>query len=302
MHPFVALMRTYCIDYTNSHDQSLYDEIMEPDYVVHINGLDLVRSSSYSRAVTALFDVAPGLGLVVHELVLNGDRLCMHFSEHGAFPGADGPVLACWRGIGLYKWNGERLTENYVEQDYLSMQAQLAAGPPHPLTPPHLDPWVTTQPVAADPAAEAVVRSWLSRGDLADVDRLEADDGRTGAPYAPILDVQEVTVNDLFSAGTTVPFHVTQHGTYRGGLGPEHDGHVGEAATLNVVGIARVEAKRVTQVDAVTTRMLAADGLAGTRSMARGEPLVPRVGPDHAQGGHEALGSRGQGRGGPPDG
>ena len=43
MHPFVALMRTYCIDYTNSHDQSLYDEIMEPDYVVHISGFDLRR-------------------------------------------------------------------------------------------------------------------------------------------------------------------------------------------------------------------------------------------------------------------
>ena len=36
MDPFVALMRTYCIDYTNSHDLSVCDSIMEPDYVVHI--------------------------------------------------------------------------------------------------------------------------------------------------------------------------------------------------------------------------------------------------------------------------
>ena len=86
MHPFVALMRTYCIDYTNSHDQSLYDEIMEPDYVVHISGFDLERDGLYSRSVTDLFGRAPGLGLVVHEFVLNGDRLCMRFSEHAAMP------------------------------------------------------------------------------------------------------------------------------------------------------------------------------------------------------------------------
>src|SRR5688572_19572282 len=142
MHPFVALMRKYCIDYTNSHDQSLYDEIMEPDYVVNINGAQLLRSTTYSDAVTTLFAMTPGLGLVVHELVLNGDRLCMHFSEHAALPAGQGRALACWRGIGLYKWNGKRLTENYVEQDYLAMQAQVASGEPHPLTPPHLDPWV----------------------------------------------------------------------------------------------------------------------------------------------------------------
>jgi hypothetical protein len=66
MHPFVALMRKYCIDYTNSHDQSLYDEIMEPAYVVHINGLSLVRSTTYAQAVRQIFDAAPGLGIVVH--------------------------------------------------------------------------------------------------------------------------------------------------------------------------------------------------------------------------------------------
>ena len=262
MHPFVALMRKYCIDYTNSHDQSLYDEIMEPDYVVHINGMDLVRSTTYSDAVTAIFEAAPGLGLVVHELVLNGDRLCMHFSEHGAFPAGDGRALACWRGIGLYKWNGRRLTENYVEQDYFAMQEQLRTGQPHPLTPPHLDPWVLTEVVAADPAAEQVVREWLAKGDLAAAGAVEIDDTRTAVPYEPVLDVDAVTVNDLFSAGAAVPFHVTLAGTYRGGLGAALDVRIGERTTLGVAGIARVADGAVAAVEAVTTRMTAASELA----------------------------------------
>src|SRR5687768_16647988 len=111
-------MRTYCIDYTNAHNQTLYDEIMEPDYVLHMMGFTLEgRDEQYAPAVTRLYEEYPGLGLQVHEFLLNGDRLCMRFSEHGASLHHDGR-LAAWRGIGLYKWNGTRLVENYVEQDY----------------------------------------------------------------------------------------------------------------------------------------------------------------------------------------
>lgn len=263
MHPFVALMRTYCIDYTNSHDQTLYDEIMEPDYVVHINGMDLVRDESYSPLVTSLFESAPGLGLVVHEFVVNGDRLCMRFSEHGAMPTDHGPRPACWRGIGLYKWNGRRLTENYVEQDYFAVQEQLTTGDPHSLQPPHLDPWVGTEALDPDPSAEATVRAWLEKGDLAAADSVEIDDTRTGRPYVPVLDVAEVTVNDLFSAGAKVPFHVTVAGTYRDGLGESARDCVGRPTSLLVAGVAEVAGGAVTSVTAVTTRMVALAQLTG---------------------------------------
>ncbi|OBI87666.1 hypothetical protein [Mycobacterium sp. 1245805.9] len=254
MHPFVALMRKYCIDYTNSHDQSLYPEIMEPDYVVHINGLSLVRSTTYAEAVRQIFDAAPGLGIVVHEFVLNGDRLCMHFSEHAAMPAGGARGLACWRGIGLYKWNGHRLTENYVEQDYFAMQAQIASGRPHPLMPPHIDPWTTTEAVPADPDAEQAVRAWLEAADLAAAPSHDIDDARTGATYQAVLDPREVVVNDLFSGGADVPFHVTIRGRYRGGLGAAADAHVGMPATLQVAGIARVADGAVASVSAVTAR------------------------------------------------
>jgi hypothetical protein len=179
----------------------------------------------------------------------------MYFSEHSAMPGPGGPALACWRGVGLYKWNGTRLTENYVEQDYGAMQAQIASGQPHPLTPPHIDPWTTTEAMPADPAAEALVAEWLERADLVDAPSVEIDDMRTGAAYEPVLEVERVTVNDLFSAGGSVPFHVTFHGTYRGGLGEAADAHLGAPASLNVVGIARTTGGELRHVDAVTGRM-----------------------------------------------
>ncbi|OMC18505.1 hypothetical protein [Mycobacterium sp. SP-6446] len=254
MHPFVALMRKYCIDYTNSHDQSLCPQIMEPDYVVHINGLALVRSTTYAEAVRQIFDAAPGLGIAVHEFVLNGDRLCMHFSEHAAMPAGQSRALTCWRGIGLYKWNGTRLTENYVEQDYFAMRAQIASGQPHPLIPPHIDPWTSTEPVPADPGAEKAVRTWLENGDLADAPAHEIDGERTGEAYEAVLDPRDVVINDLFSAGDDVPFHVTFRGLYRGGLGAAAEQFVGKPTALHVAGIAHVADGVVASVKAVTAR------------------------------------------------
>ena len=127
MEPFVALMRRYCIDYTNSHDQSVCDEIMHPDYVVHIAQADLPRDLLYKPAVKGVFERFPGLGLVVHELVTNGDRLAMRFSEHGAAP-AEGGRYAAWGGIGVYRWNGAQLLENFVEPKVMGHELEI-----HPL-------------------------------------------------------------------------------------------------------------------------------------------------------------------------
>ena len=100
------------------------------------------------------------------------------------------------------------------------MQAQLATGEPHPLEPPHLDPWMTTEPVPADPAAEDVVRAWLAAGDLDDAAGFEIDDTRTGAAYEPMLDVEPVDRQRpvLGRRSRAVPRHAS-HGAYRGGLG-----------------------------------------------------------------------------------
>jgi hypothetical protein len=253
VEPFVALMRRYCIDYTNAHDQSVCDEIMAPEYVVHISGFDLPRDAAYKPAVTSVFARFPGLQLQVHEFVTNGDRLAMRFSEHGAATDAGGR-LAAWAGIGLYRWNGRQLLENFVEQDFLAQEEQLATGVAAPLEMPHLDPWLATRAESPSAEAEAAARAWLAKGDL----RAAAEAVIDGSWYAPAaaspLAVESVAVNDLFSAGARVAFHVSQHGCYRGGLPGADAAWAGRAATLRCVGLARVEGGTVRAVRAVTDR------------------------------------------------
>ncbi len=254
MEPFVALMRRYCIDYTNSHDQSVCDEIMAPEYVVHISGWDLPRDALYKPAVTAVFARFPGLQLQVHEFVTNGDRLAMRFSEHGAAADADGR-FAAWGGIGLYRWNGKQLLENFVEQDFLAQEQQLASGEPAPLEVPHLDPWLGTRAEPANADAERVVRAWLAKGDLRSAAK-SVIDGSWYEPLAPSpLEVEDVRVNDLFSAGERVCFHVIQAGRYRGGLTGAEASWRGRAAELRCVGFARVAGGEVSEVRAITDRL-----------------------------------------------
>jgi predicted ester cyclase len=261
MEPFVALMRRYCIDYTNRHDQSVCDDIMEPEYVVHISGWDLPRDAAYKPAVTAVFARFPGLQLQVHELVTNGERLAMRFSEHGAAPAAGGR-LAAWAGIGLYRWNGRKLLENFVEQDFVAQEEQLATGEPAPLESPHLDPWLATRAEPANPEAEAVVRSWLAKGALRDAASAVVDGSWYAGPTESPIEVRTVDVDDLFSAGTRVAFHVRQRGPYRGGLAGVDPALVGRETTLRCAGLARVQGRSVRDVRVITDRLGARSELA----------------------------------------
>jgi predicted ester cyclase len=162
---FVALMRRYCIDYTARHDLSVCDDIMVPGYTLHMGVHHLAgRDDAYKPAAAAQFRQFPGLCLTVNEIICSGDRLALRFTEHGASIRHDG-ARAAWGGVGLYRWDGQRLLENHVEQDYFGRRRQLAGDGPDPVEAPAVAPW-DTRSVRADLAAEAVVRDWLAAGRL----------------------------------------------------------------------------------------------------------------------------------------
>ena len=210
MHPFIKLMKLYCVDYTNSHDTTWLPKIMTEDYVVHIAGHDLHLSGSYKPDVEKLFGVAPGLSITVHELYCNGDRVALRFSEHACFTDK-GNALATWRGYSTYTWNGTRLTECWVEQDFYSRHRQIKSGIPHLPQPPALDAWMTPV-VPEDASALSVARHWLERFDLSEVGAHSIDDEDDTHEWELALQPETVHIRDIFSAGREVPFHAVVTG------------------------------------------------------------------------------------------
>lgn len=265
IHPYLALLRRYCIDYTNVHDLSLVDDLMTPEYVVRSSGWEL-PFARYRSTVAKVFERFPTLGLTVHEIVTDGARLALRFSEHGASAAHHG-AIGVWQGISLYTWDGRRLTSCWVEQDFLARDRQLEAGVPDTVAPPHPDPWVT-QPQPRGPAAERTLRAWLT-STPADRARLQAggftlraDDG--SQPFA--LADAAVTVDDVFSAGDRVATRFTVNGRYVGGLSGVAADREGAVAHVHATALATVGEDGVREVRVIhdrwglRRRLVGADG------------------------------------------
>lgn len=251
--PFVALMRRYVNDYTNRHDTSVCAEIMEPGYTLRMGPHEVAgRDALYIPAARKQFTEYPGLCLTVHEIVTNGERLAMRFSEHGRSV-RHGGAAAVWGGLGLYRWNGRKLLDNWVEQDYLSRRRQLASGEPAVVEAPAAAPWDTVALPSSD-AAERVARDWIA-----------ADPGEDADDSGPLLADASSQVDDLFSAGPHVAFRVTRTGTYSGGLDVD-PAMVGRPATLHMVGLVRVADGRVVDGHVVRDRLGLFRSLSAERS------------------------------------
>ena len=124
--PFVSLIRRYVLDYLACGDTTVCDEIMHPDFLLYMGGHELgPRDDIYVPAVAKQMQQFPGLCMTANEVMCNGDRLALRFSQHGASTRHDGQ-RAAWSGIGLYFWDGERLTANWALEDYYARRRQLA--------------------------------------------------------------------------------------------------------------------------------------------------------------------------------
>jgi ketosteroid isomerase-like protein len=251
---FVALMRRYCYDYTNRQDFAACDAIMVPGYTLHMGTHDLTgRDQFYKPATQKQFEQFPGLVLTINDIITNGQRLCLRFSEHGA-SNRHQQRRAAWGGIGLYKWDGERLLENFVEQDYYSRRLQLASGRPVDVELPAIAPW-DTLPQAANDAAEALVREELSVGRLLRHPSLGIDDRGAAGPTQQILEPIEVQINDLFSAGDHVAFHIAQRGHLTADFSIERPELVGTDVTLHMAGVVTVREGAITAGRVIRDRL-----------------------------------------------
>lgn len=249
--PLVSLMRRYAFAYTCCHDFAECRRLMVDDYVLCMGEYELRgRDGPYVTATAKQYRQFPGLGLTVHDLVVGEDRIAMHFTEHGRSALSNRPAV--WTGVSLYRWNGEKLTECRVEQDYFARRDQLRADTSGRMLPPAVDPW-TEQQLAPDANTDQLVREWLRRGGLADAPMGSLNDEYCAPPCRPRLEESQVSILDMFTAGPRAAFHAVIRGRYSGGfdhIAVDHNVEI----PLYVAGVATVRNGSV-QVRAVTDRI-----------------------------------------------
>lgn len=232
--PDVALARRWVVDYFNRHDDSAAREFIAPGYTLRIGDTTFAgRDDQWLPAVRQQFDLFPGLGMTVHQVLPGSGRVAVWFSEHGA----SGGRVAAWSGVAIYRSEAGRLVGCVAQEDYTTRLRQLKSGVADAVDPPAAAPWdAEALPPQAD--AEAVVRQWLQQSWPISVNAVRCDDEHiTG--IALQFDVKSCEFTELFSSGSEVAFHVQQTGRYRGGLAgmPASDHDV----VLHCNGIVRVE-------------------------------------------------------------
>ncbi|HEY0311953.1 MAG TPA: nuclear transport factor 2 family protein [Allosphingosinicella sp.] len=245
-------MKRYVVEYTNAHNQALTKDIMEPDYQLQMGGHRISgRDGAYAEATRRQLDQFPGLGLTVHEIWTSGERLAMRFSEHGASRRHNGN-RAAWGGIGLYRWNGRKLTSNMVEQDYFSRATQLASGVAYPVETPATAPWDTIA-AAPDGEVEEVTRRWLGEGLLEATPGVLCDDAWHLGRELGLVDQEGIEINDLFSCGDVAAFHATQTGKLARQLGEVPAD--GTLVRLHMAGIVRIDHGAVAEGRVIRNRL-----------------------------------------------
>lgn len=252
MDPLTRLMQRYCFGYTATHDFSVADQIMDDDYVFYMGEHRFQgRESSYKPAADRQFLAYPGLGFTVHDFFSNGDRCAMFFSEHGRSAQHDCEVA--WHGASLYRWNGERLTECRIEQDYQGRRRQLQTRIADPVDRPAHAPW-SRSVIGPDAQSEAIVAEWLKGGGLLR-SRIGSLDDERCAPTIERVQLKDdrTEILDLFSAGSRVAFNIRSVGTYSGGLSTLC-GAIGVQASLYATGMVDVEEGAIGAVRAITDR------------------------------------------------
>lgn len=229
MSPALTLVRRWAVDWLCSHDPSVLTDIVSDDYVLKIGSVVIEGRKAYADAVMGQFEQFPGLVLTVHDVMGNDDRAAVRFTEHGASRVQEGRVAA-WGGIAIFRSEGGRLSSTYAEEDYASRRRQLRSGVPDRVESPHPAPW----DIAAEPSsreAERVVQAWLRSSPSDLPPGVLIDDQSQGLDPDPFVLTSEPRIDEIFSAGNRVAFHVTQAGE------PEGDGRV---STLRLAGMVTV--------------------------------------------------------------
>lgn len=245
-------LRRYCFAYTASHDLSVCGDIMIEDYTLHMGEFQIRgRDDAYKPAVDKQYRQFPGLGMSVHDLLITSERAALHFSEYGR--SVLSGTTAAWSGISMYHWDGDRLTDCRVEQDYYSRRRQLQSGEPNRIDAPAHDPWArpTEQ---SDAQVEAITRAWLSGNGLGALAVGSMDDEAVASAARIVLDQPEIVILDCFSGAERAAFHVTATGTITDWPGGA-DGVLGKHTNVYYSGIAHVRDGQVVSARVISDRL-----------------------------------------------
>ena len=222
--PVLAAVRRYLTEAVSGRNPAMLAEILVPDYRFDGGGTPVIgRDDTYIPMVSTYLAGEPTIDTAAHEIVTDGRHAAVWLTKH-----TDSP-RAAWEAVLIYRARGTLLERCWSEQDWATRRRQLKGQQPPGVTPTPAPGVWETPPDTPDAGTEKAATAWLTG--LPDLAAAFPDH-----TPRPVLDVTEVEIGCLFTAGARFAFHVTHRGAYLDGLAGcgEHRGHPAE---LNLAGL-----------------------------------------------------------------
>jgi steroid delta-isomerase-like uncharacterized protein len=122
----------------NEKNFDLFDELCSPDYVWHGQASPTIREDvrgleNFKKAVMEFTTAMPDLKVVIEDIIAEGDRVAVRFTESGTHTGGTFAGIpptgkkVIWTGIGIYRIENGKLTEEWFAEDAFGIMKQLGA-------------------------------------------------------------------------------------------------------------------------------------------------------------------------------
>jgi predicted ester cyclase len=118
----------------NEGNLAVIDELLAPDYVLHIDAPGAPGREGYKQAVEMHRAAWSGLRLAIEDMVAEGDKVAMRGTLRGVHEGEYMGIpptgkRATWSAISIRRFEGAQIAEEWVEMDTLGLLQQLGVVP-----------------------------------------------------------------------------------------------------------------------------------------------------------------------------
>jgi predicted ester cyclase len=128
-----AVIRRWVEDVWNDGNLGRADELMTPDYVVHVGPQDFHGPAGFKQLCSAYRAAFPDMHIAIDDLIAEGDRVVWRFTARGTQTGQlfDLPPTGKRMEIGgfvISRFAGSRWVEDWANWDVSLMLQQLGAA------------------------------------------------------------------------------------------------------------------------------------------------------------------------------
>jgi steroid delta-isomerase-like uncharacterized protein len=119
----------------NSGNLDVIDELIDPDLVYHTPDGDIRGLEGARQLVIAMRSDFPDFHVAVNDVIAEGDKVVVRFTDTGSYQGDDFGVTATgkhvtWTGVDIFRIADGKIIEGWGVGDLLGLMRQLGVYPP----------------------------------------------------------------------------------------------------------------------------------------------------------------------------